>query len=159
MAGADATAKNQADEYIERANALANSAISQIIESRDSVKRDINEAKSQVDGMVDKIDKAIKRYDKRNSDLSALADKAAALQARLDSVESLLGEVEESAGAIAGMIGKVVNLKSNPEVKMTAASVENDGNVLCVWMQDGRFVESTIPFAALELAEQEGAAK
>ena len=163
MAGPDATVRKQIDAYIEKLNELSNNAASNILECRDNANRDLLVAKEQAREAADKLDKAIKRHERQKIDIHALADKAAVLQSRLDAVESILDDVQEKSEAIAGMIGKVVQIKSNPTLKMTAAAVEGDGRILCVWMDGASFAEATIPFRALELsaidcADQKGGA-
>lgn len=152
MADPDAIVRKQIDEYIEKLNVLANNAASNILECRDNANRDLLVAKEQAKEAVEKIDKAIKRHERQKIDISALADKAAVLQSRLDAVESILDDVQEKSEAIADMVGKVVQIKSNPALKMTAAAVEGDGRIRCVWMDGASFAEAAIPFRALELS-------
>ncbi len=148
-----------ANSIAERINALANDAASKILACRDSANRDLATAREQANDLVDKIDKAIKRYDRQKLDSSELADKAAPLQSRLDAVESILDGVQDKAEAVADMIGKVVHLKSSPAMQMTAASIEGDGRILCMWMDGPVLAEAPIPFAALEVSSQEAAVK
>lgn len=150
MADPDAIVRKQIDEYIEKLNVLANNAASKILECRDIANSDLLTAKEQARDVIEKLDKAIKRHERQRLDISALADKAAVLQSRLDAVESILDDVQEKSEAIADMVGKVVQIKSNPTLKMTAAAVERDGRILCVWMDGASFVEASIPFRALE---------
>lgn len=163
MAGPDATVRTQIDEYIEKLNTLANTAASKIIDCRDGAHRDLLAAEKRAKQLANMIDREAVRRTRQNVDISALEDKAAVLQSRLDAVESILDDVQEKSEAIADMVGKVVQIKSNPTLKMTAAAVEGDGRIRCVWMDGASFAEATIPFRALELsaidcADQKGGA-
>ncbi len=152
MADPDAIVRKQIDEYIEKLNVLANNAASKILECRDIANSDLLTAKEQAIDVIEKLDKAIKRHERQRLDISALADKAAVLQSRLDAVESILDDAQEKSEAIADMVGKVVQIKSNPTLKMTAAAVEGDGRIRCVWMDGASFAEAVIPFRALEVS-------
>lgn len=159
MADQDSIVRKQIDEYLEKLNTLANNAANTIFDARDVAKRDLEAAKNEARTSIDMLEKAIKRYERQKVDIASLSDKAAVLQSRLDIFESSLGVAEDQAERLVGIVGKVVCIKSNRSVLMTAAAVDGDARIVCVRMDGDGYVEISIPFAALEVVQQEGGAK
>lgn len=159
MAEPNAIARTQIDEHAAKLNAIASSAASIILEARVEAIRELNAAKDEAANSVRMIGRAIERYERQKVDFSSLSDKAAAIQAGLESIEERLGLNESHADELLGLVGQVVRIKSNPDVPMTAAAVGEDGRILCVWMDGDGYMEASIPFAALEVVDQEGGAK
>ena len=155
MADAIVASEKQFQEYAEKLGGIANDAASKIIEARDKASRELVLANER----MKKLLSSIKDAERQHAALSSFSDKASILQARLDELEDSLGIDEGRAEELEGLVGKVVRIKSNPGVPMTAAAFAGNGRVMCVWMDDDGYHEIDIPISALELVEQEGAAK
>ncbi len=107
------------------------------------------------------LEKLGKSNDKRFRDAMDAACKANTAASALDEkikiaqndIEELLHDLSIARAGVDGInniIGKVVTLKSESDVKMTAARMADDGGVLCVWMHDGVVQSASIPLAALD---------
>ena len=155
MADAIVASEKQFQEYAEKLGGIANDAASKIIEARDKASRELVLANER----MKKLLSCLKDAERQHAALSSFSDKASILQARLDELEDNLGIDEGRAEELEGFVGKVVRIKSNPGVLMTAAAFAGNGRVMCVWMDDDGYHEIDIPISALELVEQEGGAK
>ena len=143
----------QEQEYIERLNVLANNAASSIFQSRDSAKRELTDAMQTAQRKIDELKQAARHYQGHAVNLTELGKKASTIRSELDLLSSMLANVRQDAGDVSAVIGNVVRLKSNTSVLMTAAALDNDGRILCSWMNGNDYMEASIPLAALELAE------
>jgi len=152
MADAIVASEKQFQEYAEKLGGIANDAASKIIEARDKTSRELVLANER----MKKLLSSIKDAERQHAALSSLSDKASILQARLEELEDKLGIDEEHAEELEGFVGKVVRIKSNPGVPMTAAAFAGHGRVMCVWMDGDGYHEIDIPISALELVEQDG---
>lgn len=152
MADAIVASEKQFQEYAEKLGGIANDAASKIIEARDKASRELVLANER----MKKLLSSIKDAERQHAALSSLSDKASILQARLEELEDSLGIDEGRAEELEGFVGKVVRIKSNPGVPMTAAAFAGNGRVMCVWMDGDGYHEIDIPISALELVEQEG---
>lgn len=155
MADAIVASEKQFQEYAERLSSIANDAASKIIEARDKASREMLLINEKTRELLSKL----KVAERQEAALSQLSDKAAVMQARLDSIEDSLSLYERHADELLGLVGQVVCIKSNSSVLMTAAAVGEDGRIVCVWMDGDGYMEASVPFAALEVVEQEGGAK
>lgn len=155
MAGEIVASEKQFQEYAERLSSIANGAASKIIEARDKASCEMLLINDRVRDILSKLNVA----ERQEAALSQLSDKAAVIQARLESIEESLGWNEDYADELLGLVGKVVCIKSNSSVLMTAAAVGEDGRIVCVWMDGDGYMEASIPFAVLEVVEREGGAK
>lgn len=147
MADAIVASEKQFQEYAEKLGGIANDAASKIIEARDKTSRELVLANER----MKKLLSSIKDAERQHAALSSLSDKASILQARLEELEDNLGIDEELAEELEGFVGKVVRIKSNPGVPMTAAAFAGHGRVMCVWMDGDGYHEIDIPISALEL--------
>lgn len=155
MAGEIVASEQQYQEHAEKLNSIANGAASKIIEARDKASREMLLINEKMRDILSKL----KAAEHQEAVLSRLSDKVAAIQARLESIEESLGWSENRADELLGLIGKVVCIKSSPSTHMTAAAVGENGCIVCAWMGGDGYREAVIPFAALEVVEQEGGAK
>lgn len=147
MADAIVASEKQFQEYAEKLGGIANDAASKIIEARDKASRELVLANER----MKKLLSSIKDAERQHAALSSLSDKASILQARLEELEDSLGIDEGRAEELEGFVGKVVRIKSNPGVPMTAAAFAGNGRVMCVWMDGDGYHEIDIPISALEL--------
>lgn len=147
MADEIVASEKQFQEYAEKLGGIANDAASKIIEARDKTSRELVLANER----IKKLLSSIKDAERQHAALSSFSDKASILQARLEELEDNLGINEELAEELEGFVGKVVRIKSNPGVLMTAAAFAGNGRFMCVWMDGDGYHEIDIPFAALEL--------
>jgi len=152
MAGEIVASEKQFQEYAEKLGGIANDAASKIIDARDKTSRELVLANERMKKLLSSLESA----ERQRAALSSLSDKASILQARLEELEDSLGIDEGRAEELEGLIGKVVRIKSNPGVPMTAAAFAGNGRVMCVWMDGDGYHEIDIPISALELVEQEG---
>lgn len=155
MADAIVASEKQFQEYAEKLGGIANDAASKIIEARDKTSRELVLANERMKKLLSSLESA----ERQRAALSSLSDKASILQARLEELEDNLGIDEGCAEELEGLVGKVVRIKSNPGVPMTAAAFAGGGRFMCVWMDSDGYHEIDIPISALELVEQEGGAK
>lgn len=147
MAGEIVASEKQFQEYAEKLGGIANDAASKIIEARDKTSRELVLANER----MKKLLSSIKDAERQHAALSSLSDKASILQARLEELEDSLGIDEGRAEELEGLVGKVVRIKSNPGVLMTAAAFAGNGRFMCVWMDGDGYHEIDIPFAVLEV--------
>ena len=147
MADAIVASEKQFQEYAEKLGGIANDAASKIIEARDKTSRELGLANERMKQLLSSLESA----ERQRAALSSLSDKASILQARLEELEDNLGIDEGCAEELEGLIGKVVRIKSNPGVPMTAAAFAGNGRVMCVWMDGDGYHEIDIPISALEL--------
>ena len=139
-------------EYIERLNQLANNAASSIFQNRDSVKRELSTAEDLAKHRIDELKKAARHYQGHAVNLAELGKEASRIRSEMDLLSSMLVNVRKDAGDVSAVIGNVVRLKSNTAVLMTAAALDDDGRIVCSWMNGSEYTEASIPLAALELA-------
>ena len=139
-------------EYIERLNQLANNAASSIFQNRDSVKRELSAAEELAKRRIDELKKAARHYQGHAVNLAELGKEASRIRSEMDLLSSMLANVRKDAGDVSAVIGNVVRLKSDTAVLMTAAALDDDGRILCSWMNGSEYTEASIPLAALELA-------
>lgn len=151
MADAIVASEKQFQEYAEKLGGIANDAASKIIEARDKTSRELVLANERMKKLLSSLESA----ERQRAALSSLSDKASILQARLEELEDSLGIDEGRAEELEGFVGKVVRIKSNPGVPMTAAAFAGYGRVMCVWMDGDGYHEIDIPISALELVVQE----
>ena len=144
-------------DYIERLNHLANNAASSIFQNRDSVKRELSTAEELAKCRIDALKKAARHYQGHAVNLTELGEKAARIRSEMDLLSSMLANVRKDAGDVTAIIGQVVRLKSNTGMQMTAAALDDDGRILCAWMDCAQYMEASIPLAALELVNQQNA--
>ena len=144
-------------DYIERLNHLANNAASSIFQNRDSVKRELSTAEELAKCRIDELKKAARHYQGHAVNLTELGEKAARIRSEMDLLSSMLASVRKDAGDVTAIIGQVVRLKSNTGMQMTAAALDDDGGILCAWMDGAQYMEASIPLAALELVNQQKA--
>lgn len=147
MADAIVASEEQFQEYAEKLGGIANDAASKIIEARDKTSRELVLANER----MKKLLSSIKDAERQHAALSSFSDRASILRARLDELEDSLGIDEGRAEELEGLVGKVVRIKSNPGVPMTAAAFAGNGRVMCVWMDGDGYHEIDIPISALEL--------
>lgn len=147
MADAIVASEKQFQEYAEKLGGIANDAASKIIEARDKTSRELVLANER----MKKLLSSIKDAERQHAALSSFSDRASILRARLDELEDSLGIDEGRAEELEGLVGKVVRIKSNPGVPMTAAAFAGNGRVMCVWMDGDGYHEIDIPISALEL--------
>ena len=147
MAGKIVASEKQFQEYAEKLGSIANDAASKIIEARDKTSRELALANERIKKLLVSLETA----ERQRAALSSLSDKASVLQARLEELEDKLGIDDERAEELEGFVGKVVRIKSNPGVPMTAAAFAGHGRVMCVWMDGDGYHEIDIPFAVLEV--------
>ncbi len=147
MADAIVASEKQFQEYAEKLGGIANDAASKIIEARDKASRELVLANER----MKKLLSSIKDAERQHAALSSFSDRASILRARLDELEDSLGIDEGRAEELEGLVGKVVRIKSNPGVPMTAAAFAGNGRVMCVWMDGDGYHEIDIPISALEL--------
>lgn len=147
MAGEIVASEKQFQEYAEKLGGIANDAASKIIEARDKASRELVLANER----MKKLLSSIKDAERQHAALSSFSDRASILRARLDELEDSLGIDEGRAEELEGLVGKVVRIKSNPGVPMTAAAFAGNGRVMCVWMDGDGYHEIDIPISALEL--------
>lgn len=145
------SAKTTEQDFIERLNVLANNAASSIFTNRDVVKRELNQAEEIARLRIEELKKAARHYQGHAVNLNELATKASRIRSELDLLAAMLANVRQDAGDVAKIIGNVVRLKSNKEVLMTAAALDDDGRIVCTWMNGAEYTEASIPLAALEL--------
>ncbi len=147
MADAIVASEKQFQDYAEKLGGIANDAASKIIEARDKTSRELVLANERMEKLLSSLESA----ERQRAALSSLSDKASILQARLEELEDNLGIDEGCAEELEGFVGKVVRIKSNPGVLMTAAAFAGHGRVMCVWMDGDGYHEIDIPISALEL--------
>ena len=140
-----------ADEIVEKLSRIANDAASKIIEARDKASREMASIDDRVRGVSGKL----KEVERQASVLSSLSEKADVMRARLEMLEERLGLDEGSEDRLLGIVGKVVCIKSSPDIHMTAAAVADGGRIVCTWMAGDSYKEESIPFAALQAVEQD----
>ena len=100
---------------------------------------------------------AARHYQGHAVNLTELGEKAARIRSEMDLLSSMLANVRKDAGDVTAIIGQVVRLKSNTGMQMTAAALDDDGGILCAWMDGAQYMEASIPLAALELVNQQNA--
>ena len=116
------------------------------------MKRELSSAEELAKRRIDELKKAARHYQGHAVNLAELGEKAARIRSEMDLLSSMLANVRKDAGDVSAVIGNVVRLKSNTTVLMTAAALDDDGRILCSWMNGSEYTEASIPLAALELA-------
>jgi len=149
------------DKATQTANEISTRAVGRVIEERDKSARLLEVTKNEVRATAEKISENNRNIASCTREVGELKSEMRGLQDDIAYLRSQVGGLSSDAEEANAVIGKVVTLKSGGGVPMTAARLDEDGLIQCVWMVDGcpDFHEHSIPLAALQLVKTTAATK
>ena len=140
------------DTACAKINENANRAASRVIEATDKAKASIAEIEKAIGAASKNSAAQGAKINVLTKEFQALRDKLNGISEAAEDVDSHIIKARGYMTDVCDIIGKPVCLKSGGHT-MTAASLADDGGILCFWSAGPEVFQLSIPLAALEAAD------